>query len=68
VSQQGCPGAKQLMKIKVRLAFVLPCLKCNLPFKSWDRKKNRLCGRCLLANHLLEERTDGKYLYAEATK
>lgn len=22
------------------------CLKCNKVFKSWDRKKNRICSRC----------------------
>ena len=29
------------------------CLKCGRSFMSWDRRKNRLCGRCKEANEYL---------------
>jgi hypothetical protein len=27
-------------------AGLIPCLRCDLYFCSWDRRQNRLCGPC----------------------
>lgn len=30
--------------------YEIPCLRCDKPFKSWDKKKNRICGPCRAVN------------------
>lgn len=27
-------------------AGLIPCLRCDQEFRSWDRRQNRLCPRC----------------------
>jgi hypothetical protein len=27
-------------------ASLIPCLRCDQPFESWDRRQNRLCEAC----------------------
>ena len=66
MSKYGAPGARQLMKIKVRTVAIVPCLSCSEPFKSWDRKKNRICQHCAVAHDYLEHRTDEDYLYVDS--
>jgi hypothetical protein len=44
---------------RVSYAGRTTCLRCNQPFRSWDRRHNRLCPRCrqLLAAQPSEETT-----------
>jgi hypothetical protein len=37
------------------LRVTLDCLKCENPFSSWNRKKNRLCPSCTMSNAGLDE-------------
>lgn len=34
----------------LKAQYVMECLKCGRKFKSWDRKKNRLCQKCQTSN------------------
>ena len=38
---------------------VIPCLKCRKPFKTVDRRRNRLCQRCTYQNQEAYDNTVG---------
>lgn len=33
-----------------RAAELIPCLCCKTPFRTWDRKQNRICPKCAAAH------------------
>ena len=46
-TKQDPSGATHEIYFRSKKAiYVLTCLKCSRPFKSWDKVKNRLCKRC----------------------
>jgi hypothetical protein len=43
------PGHGRQKPTLTSYAGLIPCLRCNTPFESWDRRQNRLCEACLQA-------------------
>jgi hypothetical protein len=43
---QRAAHRKQTPPIPTAYVDLIPCLRCNTPFESWDRRQNRLCDAC----------------------
>jgi predicted amidophosphoribosyltransferase len=40
------PGRGRRKPTPTSYAGRIPCLRCDKPFESWDRRQNRLCDAC----------------------
>jgi hypothetical protein len=54
------PGRGRQKPPPTSYAGLIPCLRCDKPFESWDRRQNRLCDACRQA---IAERPPGEPPY-----